>query len=120
MSHRLYNSMKEKLSDYSPNDQKRQLRNVSDGRQFRLYRLSISENQFRIIKAIYGTNDNKIDVTKEHIRKIKNNRLDVTVTNIITESDPDPGVKKHLTIEYIYKGKKHNKTVKEYARFQLP
>jgi len=120
MSHRLYNPMKEKLSEYFPDAKKRQLRNISGGKLFSLYRLSISENLFRIIKATYGTNDNKIDVTKEYISKIKDNRLDITVTNEIAKGDPDPGVKKHLTIEYIYNGEKQKKNVKEQARVQLP
>jgi len=120
MSHRLYNPMKEKLSEYFPDAKKRQLRNISGGKLFSLYRLSISENLFRIIKATYGTNDNKIDVTKEYISKIKDNKLDITVTNEIAKGDPDPGVKKNLTIEYIYNGEKQKKTVKEQARVQLP
>ena len=120
MPHRLYNNMKDKLSEYSPDAKKRPLRNISGGRLFSLYRLSISENLFRIIKATYGTNDNKIDVTNEYIREIKDNGLDITVTNKIANGDPDPNVKKHLTIEYIYNGEKHKKTVKEQARVQLP
>jgi len=119
MSHRLYNPMKDKLSEYFPDAKKRKLRNISGGRLFSLYRLSISKNLFRIIKATYGTNDNyKIDVTNEYISKIKDNRLDITVTNEM--GDPNPGANKHLKIEYMYNGEKHKITFKERARVQLP
>ncbi len=120
MSHRLYNSMREDLGDYSPDPTKRRLRNIAAGSDFSCYRLSISENVFRIIRATYGTKSNQIDVTKEYIREVKDNRLDVTVTNIIARGDPDPGVRKTLTIKYIFEGERQTKTVKEYARLQLP
>jgi len=120
ISHRLYNSHKGKLEQYSPDPTKRKLRNIAGGRQFHCYRLSISESQFRIIRAVYGTKDNKIDVTTELISEIKDNRLDVTISNFLFQGDPDPGVKKIFELEYIYKGEKLKKTVKEYARFQLP
>jgi len=65
MSRRLFNSMKEELSGYSPDSTKLPLRNIDGRKPFHFYRLLISKDQFRIIRAIYVTEHNQIDVTKE-------------------------------------------------------
>jgi len=123
ISQRLYNRIGKELSDYSPDPTRRQLRNIASDRPFSCWRLSISETVFKIIKAIYwtGTVSNGIDVTKYYIREIRDNRLDVKVSNSICNGeDPDPGEKKSLTIEYIFEGKKQKRTFKEYSQLQLP
>jgi len=89
MSHRLFNSLKNDLLDYYSESTERSLRNISGGENFRCCRLAISETQFRIIKALYGTQNNQIDVTFQYTKQIKNDSLDVVVSNEIAENDPD-------------------------------
>ena len=119
MSHRLFNTLE--AASFSYHDvTERPLRNISDGGNFRCYRISISDNQFKIIKALYGSSSNSIDVTFQYTKQIKNNKLDVVVSNELAENDPHHGVAKILKITYIHEGKLYKKEFTEKARIQLP
>ena len=82
--------------------------------------LSISEDHFRVLEAIYGTKTHRVKVTREIIKLIKDNKLDFTISNDVLGGDPHPGKVKQLTIEYIFDGDRLTKTYPEGARLQLP
>ena len=119
MSHRLFNTLGA-VSFRDHDVTERPLRNISDGGNFRCYRISISDNQFKIIKALYGSPSNRIDVTFQYTRQIKNNKLDVVVSNKLAENDPHRGVAKILKITYIHEGISYEKEFTEGVRIQLP
>lgn len=121
MSHRLFNSLgcSESLKEVSEATE-RSLKNVSDGGMFRLYRISISDSEFRIISATYGTPDNSIDVTFQYTKQVHNDKLDVVVSNTLAENDPHPGESKTLRIVYKQRTTEHERTFPEGARIQLP
>ena len=59
----------------------------------------LGEEEFDIVKATYGTQRKQIDVTEKLNSLIKNNRLEICVSNDIA-GDPDKGRKKTLTVQY--------------------
>lgn len=120
MSHRLFNNLRIDSLNYYHEATERPLRNISEGSNFRCYRISISDSQFKIIKAIYGSPHNNIDVTFQYTKHIKNNKLDVVVSNELAENDPHWGVGKTLKIKYIHEGKLYEKEFTEGSRIQLP
>jgi hypothetical protein len=120
MSNQFFNSLKKKPVGFHPELIRRRLKNIITGGEFQCYRLSISEIPFKINKAVYGTRNNFVDVTKELISQIRGNRIDTFVINQFLGGDPDPGVVKSLKVEYIVNGKIMKKNVKEGARIQLP
>lgn len=120
MSHRLFHLLKDDLSEYDPEAIERPLRNISGGADFRCFRLAISDTQFRIVKATYGTKNNPIDVTQQYTKCIKNGRLNLVVSNEIAGNDPDEGSPKVLSVKYIHDGKTYERHVKERALIQIP
>lgn len=120
LSHIAYNLLKQEADSYYPNPTERLLKNISTNPDFKCYRLAIEDTKFRIVKASYGTPNNKINVTYQYTKHIKNGCLDVVVSNEIAENDPDKGFKKKLTIKYIYGGKELEKQAQEGAKIQLP
>jgi hypothetical protein len=119
MSHRLFNYLKMDSLDYFYEVTERPLRNISEGKNFRCYRISTSNN-LKIITAIYGSPNNSIDITYQCTKQIKDNKIDVVVSNELAESDPDYGAIKTLSIRYIYQGKEYKKDFKEWSRMQIP
>jgi len=120
MSNMLFQRMKDELNDFHPELVNRRLKNIIRGGEFPCYRLAMSEIPFKIIKAIYGTNENPVDVTRELISQIKGNRIDTFVINQLLGGDPAPGIVKSLYVEYIRNGEVLTKTAREGARIQLP
>lgn len=120
ISNMLFQHMKDELNDFHPELVKRRLKNIIRGGEFPCYILAISEIPFKIIKAIYGTTENPVNVTPELISQIKGNRIDTFVTNQLLGGDPAPGVWKSLYVEYICNGEVLTKTAMEGARIQLP
>jgi len=120
MSNMLFQHMKNQLKSFHPELVHRRLKNIIRGGEFPCYRLAISEIPFKIIKAIYGTADNPVDVTPELTSQIKGNRIDTFVTNELLGGDPAPGVGKNLDVEYISHGRVCKKKARERARIQLP
>lgn len=120
ISHRLYNVLKDDLCNYYSEATERSLKNISECSKFRCYRLVIADIPFRIIEARYGTDQNMIDVTSQYTNKIKHDKLDEVVSNVIAENDPHRGVEKILKIKYVHNGKLYEKECYERARIQIP
>jgi hypothetical protein len=120
LSHIAYNMLKKESDLFYPDPTERLLKNISHRSDFQCFRLAIDDVKFRIIKAVYGTPNNEIDVTKEYEKHIANRKLDVVVSNEIAKNDPDKGFVKILTIQYLNEGKELIKQAKEGSRIQLP
>ena len=120
LSHIAYNMLKEEADLFHPDPTERLLKNISHRSDFQCFRLAIDDVKFRIIKAIYGTPNNEINVTKEYEKYISNGKLDVVVSNEIAKNDPDKGFLKILTIQYLDEGKELTKQAKEGSRIQVP
>lgn len=78
-----------------------------------------STYEFEIVEAVYGTENNSVDITKHLIEAIHNNKLDITASNTIA-GDPDPGRPKTLKVKYRLNWRTYEKTYKEDQRIQLP
>jgi Domain of unknown function (DUF3395) len=74
----------------------------------------------QINKAVYGKEGLGNDVTQRLQKLIKNNTLDVKVTNITMGGDPNKGADKTLKVDYTYRGQRHQVVVKEGDRLKLP
>ena len=120
LSHISYNMLKKEADLFYPDPTERLLKNISHMSDFQCFRLAIDDVKFRIVKAVYGTPNNEIDVTKEYEKQIANGKLDVVVSNEIAKNDPDKGFVKILTIQYLNEGKELTKQAKERSRIQLP
>lgn len=120
LSHIAYNILKNEADQYVPDPTERLLRNISHNPDFQCYRLAIDIAKFRIIKAVYGTKDKQIDVTKKYENRIDNGKLDVVVSNEVAEDDPDEGFPKELTISFLKDGEEIVRKAKEGSRIQLP
>jgi len=120
ISNSLFQSMDKELDSFHPELVKRKLKNIVRGGEFQCYRLSISEIPFKIIEAIYGTENNAVDVTRELTSQIKGDNIDTLVVNQLLGGDPDPGVVKTLKVQYMRNGKVFKRKVQEGARIQLP
>jgi hypothetical protein len=76
--------------------------------------------RLEIIKAVYGKEGLGNDVTQRLQKMIKNNTLDVKVTNITMGGDPNKGADKTLKVDYTYRGQRKQVVVKEGDRLKLP
>ncbi len=76
--------------------------------------------KLEIIKAVYGKEGLGKDVTDRLQKLIKNNTLDVKVTNVIMGGDPNKGADKTLKVDYAYRGQRKQVVVKEGDRLTLP
>lgn len=75
---------------------------------------------FEIIKAAYGIDNNNVDLTAKLKDLIKDKKLSIEVNNALAGSDPVPGIKKYLEIEYSINGKKFSKKFDENEYVSLP
>jgi class 3 adenylate cyclase len=120
ISNRLFRSLENQLGRFHPELIRRRLKNIIRGGEFQCHRLSISQIPFKINSAIYGTENNSVDVTQELISQIRGNHIDILVINQYLGGDPDPGVVKTLQVEFVSNGEVFTRTVREGARIQLP
>ena len=74
----------------------------------------------QINKAVYGKVGAGNDVTERLQRMIKNNTLDIKVTNITMGGDPNKGADKTLKVDYTFRGKRQQVVVNEGDRLKLP
>jgi Domain of unknown function (DUF3395) len=74
----------------------------------------------QILKAVYGKAGAGNDVTERLQRMIKNNTLDIKVTNITMAGDPNKGADKTLKVDYTYRGQRKQVIVNEGDRLKLP
>ena len=72
-----------------------------------------------IVKAIYGTTKNNIDVTEKLRALIKDNKLSVVASNEI-DHDPDKGEKKTMIIIYRFEGRGYTRIYIEGDLINLP
>ncbi len=76
--------------------------------------------KLEILKAVYGKEGMGQDVTGRLQKLIKNNTLDVKVTNITMGGDPNKSADKTLKVDYTYRGQRKQVVVKEGDRLTLP
>jgi hypothetical protein len=76
--------------------------------------------KLEIIKAVYGKAGMGNDVTQRLQKMIKNNTLNVKVTNIAMGGDPNKGADKTLKVDYTYRGQRKQVVVNEGDRLTLP
>ncbi len=76
--------------------------------------------KLEILKAVYGKEGMGQDVTQRLQKLIKNNTLDVKVTNVTMGGDPNKGADKTLKVDYSYRGQRKQVVVKEGDRLTLP
>jgi hypothetical protein len=74
----------------------------------------------QINKAVYGKEGLGKDVTQRLQKMIKDNTLDIKVTNITMGGDPNKGADKTLKVDYTYRGQRKQVVVKEGDRLILP
>jgi hypothetical protein len=74
----------------------------------------------QINKAVYGKEGLGKDVTQRLQKMIKDNTLDIKVTNISMGGDPNKGADKTLKVDYTFRGKRLQVVVKEGDRLRLP
>jgi hypothetical protein len=74
----------------------------------------------QINKAVYGKAGAGNDVTRRLQGMIKNNTLDIKVTNITMGGDPNKGADKSLKVDYTFRGKRLQVVVQEGDRLKLP
>ena len=76
--------------------------------------------KLEVFKAVYGKEGSGQDVTERLQKLIKNNTLDVKVSNITMGGDPNKGADKTLKVDYSYRGQRKQVIVKEGDRLKLP
>ncbi len=76
--------------------------------------------KLEINKAVYGREGSANDVTQRLQKLIKNNTLDIKVSNIMLGGDPNKGTDKTLKVDYTYRGQRKQVVVKEGDRLTLP
>jgi len=74
----------------------------------------------QINRAVYGKAGAGNDVTERLQRMIKNNTMDIKVTNITMGGDPNKGADKTLKVDYTYRGQRKQVVVNEGDRPKLP
>jgi hypothetical protein len=84
------------------------------------YQQNGSYGALRIDRAIYGRNGQGYDVTRRLRHWIRNNTIDIKVSNDNLGGDPNKGADKLLRVQYTYMGQSQSKVVKEGDRLKLP
>jgi hypothetical protein len=74
----------------------------------------------RIDRAIYGRNGQGYDVTRRLRQWVRNNTVDIKVSNDNLGGDPNKGADKLLRVQYTYQGRSQSVVVKEGDRLKLP
>ena len=74
----------------------------------------------KIISAKYGVQGKFVDVVDLITKKIKNDKLYLSVTNDSFNGDPAPLTRKKLILEYSYKGKEDKVTLPEGVILEIP
>ncbi len=75
--------------------------------------------QLEIMSAIYKTAKAEIDVTPIVREMVSNNKLNIRASNELA-GDPDPGVAKHLIINYRYENKPLKIRISEGETIEIP
>jgi hypothetical protein len=77
------------------------------------------EQDLLIISASYGAEAGVVDVSEALRSRVVDGRLAVRVDNALA-ADPCPGIRKELTVHYIFLGRRRKKTVREDEELTLP
>ena len=79
-------------------------------------------NTLRIVQANYGAANGRgnRNVAQRLQGMVRNNRIDITVTNQNMGGDPAVGQSKQLYVNYEYRGRRNNTTVPEGGRLTIP
>src|SRR4051812_2069146 len=72
-----------------------------------------AEEGLKIESARWGAGKKTVDVLKVVTEKVKDGRLEITVSKEVMGSDPTPNAKKNLTIVYTVGGKKKTERFEE-------
>jgi hypothetical protein len=86
-------------------------------RKFKAFK--ISKRKLQILKATYGTDTKKIDITDELNNAIANDKLKISIGNEIA-GDPHRRELKKAIVKYIYNKKEYSIERAEYEVLQLP
>jgi hypothetical protein len=78
-----------------------------------------SQRKLRIIKATYGTNTKKIDITNELNNAIVDNKLKIIIDNNIA-GDPHRRESKKAVVKYIFNEQQYDIECDEYGVLELP
>jgi len=120
MSNRLFNDLKKDFQDCHHVRTTKPLKNIGEGKEFTCYLISIDKG-LRLIEVLYGTSaDNQVDVTKQYAMQIKNEKLNVRVSNRIAECDPAPDRPKIVNVKYSWQGVIKQVKVEEKAWLKIP
>jgi hypothetical protein len=79
-----------------------------------------AKSDLAILSAKYGANNGWMDVAPVLRAKIKDGKLQISVTNEELGGDPTPGVVKKLEVTYVYRGQTYSKTIPETEMLSLP
>lgn len=77
-------------------------------------------NTLRIDRATYGRSGQGYDVTRQLRHWIRNNTIDIKVSNDNLGGDPNKGADKVLRVQYTYQGQHLSKVANEGDRIKLP
>ena len=87
----------------------------------RTYNTNNNNLRLQIQRAIYGYNGKGNDVTNRVRSQIRNNQINMQVTNDTMGGDPNHGNKKNLKVVYTYgNNKSHSKYVNEKDWLRIP
>lgn len=84
------------------------------------YYIILTNKNFRIIRATYGTDNKYIDITDRLNDAIVDNKLEIQLTNNIAGKDPVPHVLKYANIKYKDVNEIIDIKVKEYETIKIP
>lgn len=76
--------------------------------------------RLEIIRAVYGSRGHQTDVTARLRMMVRNNRLDVVVSNDTMGGDPNEHSRKTLRVDYSLGNRRRRRTVNEHDRLVLP
>ncbi len=77
------------------------------------------EQDLLIISASYGAGAEVVEVSEALRLRVVDNKLSIPVDNALA-GDACPGVRKELTVTYIFLGKRRKQTVRENEELTLP
>lgn len=77
-------------------------------------------NELRIEQASYGVGTRTSDVTSRLQNMVRNNSLQVRVTNDVLGGDPAPGLRKQLLVTYFYQGRRRQAVADEKDFLRIP
>ena len=81
--------------------------------------VKISKRRLKVLRATYGANNIRVDITSELNKAVIDNKLKIVISNAIA-GDPIPGIVKVASVHYEYAGKRSSINVNEGNVLELP